>query len=78
MTTRCAERRVFRALSHGPLYAGVAAFVGGLAVSLTPCVYPMIAVTVSVFGARRAKSRVQGLALSAAFVMGIIAMFVPL
>ncbi len=66
------------ALSQGPLYAALAALVGGLAVSLTPCVYPMIVVTVSVFGAREAKSRRQGLALSLAFVLGIMAMFVPL
>jgi thiol:disulfide interchange protein DsbD len=66
-----------RALGRGPLYAGLAAFVGGLAVSLTPCVYPMIAVTVSVFGARAAQSRAQGFVLSAAYVLGIIAMFVP-
>lgn len=66
------------ALAKGPLTAGLAALVGGLLVSLTPCVYPMIAVTVSVFGARESKSRMQGIALSAAFVLGIIAMFVPL
>ena len=66
-----------RALAKGPLYAGLAAFVGGLAVSLTPCVYPMIAVTVSIFGARQTQSRSQGFALSAAYVLGIIAMFVP-
>ena len=66
------------ALSQGPLYAALAALVGGLAVSLTPCVYPMIVVTVSVFGAREARSRRQGLALSLAFVLGIVAMFVPL
>lgn len=67
-----------RALEQGPLSAGLAAFVSGLLVSLTPCVYPMVAVTVSVFGARQAKGRLEGLALSAAFVGGIIAMFVPL
>lgn len=66
------------ALAHGPLYAGLAAFASGLLVSLTPCVYPMVAVTVSVFGARQVSSRLQGAALSAAFVGGIIAMFVPL
>ncbi|MEZ4219732.1 MAG: cytochrome c biogenesis protein CcdA [Polyangiaceae bacterium] len=66
------------ALSKGPVYAGGAALLGGLLVSLTPCVYPMIAVTVSVFGARESKSRVQGMMLSLAFVLGIIAMFVPL
>ena len=66
------------ALAKGPLYAGLAAFASGLLVSLTPCVYPMVAVTVSVFGAREATSRGEGALLSAAFVLGIIAMFVPL
>jgi thiol:disulfide interchange protein DsbD len=67
-----------RALSLGPLYAGLAAFGGGLLVSLTPCVYPMITVTVSVFGARQTKSRLEGALLSGAFVLGIVAMFVSL
>ena len=49
-----------QALAKGPAYAALAALVGGLLVSLTPCVYPMIAVTVSVFGAREVKSRWQG------------------
>lgn len=65
-------------MAKGPLYAGLAAFASGFLVSLTPCVYPMVAVTVSVFGARQASSRTQGALLSAAFVAGIIAMFVPL
>ncbi|HET9958565.1 MAG TPA: cytochrome c biogenesis protein CcdA [Polyangiaceae bacterium] len=66
------------ALAKGPLYAGLAALAGGFLVSLTPCVYPMIAVTVSVFGARSARGRWEGAALSSAFVAGIVAMFVPL
>jgi thiol:disulfide interchange protein DsbD len=66
------------ALSKGPVYAALAAFLGGFGVSLTGCVYPMIAVTVSVFGAKQAKSRWEGMALSAVFVSGIIAMMVPL
>ncbi|HSU42376.1 MAG TPA: cytochrome c biogenesis protein CcdA, partial [Polyangiaceae bacterium] len=66
------------ALARGPVYAALAALAGGFIVSLTPCVYPMVAVTVSVFGARQAKSRWEGAALSAAFVLGIVAMFVPL
>lgn len=67
-----------RALERGPLYAGLAAFLGGFATSLTPCVYPMIAITVSVFGARETKSRWQAMGLSTAFVLGIAAMFTPL
>ncbi|MEO8799488.1 MAG: cytochrome c biogenesis protein CcdA [Polyangiaceae bacterium] len=64
-----------RAMSHGPLVAAGAAFVGGLLVSLTPCVYPMIAITVSVFGANEAKSRGQAAALSGVFVLGIATLF---
>jgi thioredoxin:protein disulfide reductase len=67
-----------RALAKGPLYAALAALLGGMAVSLTPCVYPMVAVTVSIFGAKQAKSRSEGMLLSLAFVLGIAAMLTPL
>ncbi|MEM9727484.1 MAG: cytochrome c biogenesis protein CcdA [Myxococcota bacterium] len=53
-------------------------FVAGLATSLTPCVYPMIAITVSVFGAHQAESRAKAAVLSTAFVLGIAALFTPL
>lgn len=53
-------------------------FLAGVATSLTPCVYPMIAITVSVFGARQTKSRLEGAMLSTAFVLGIAALFTPL
>lgn len=67
-----------KAVEKGPLYAAGIALVGGLLVSLTPCVYPMIAITVSVFGARESKSHWHGFGLSSAFVLGIMAMFTPL
>jgi thiol:disulfide interchange protein DsbD len=66
------------ALARGPVFALAAAFVGGLLVSLTPCVYPMIAITVSVFGANQAKSRLQAAGLSSVFVLGIAVMFTAL
>jgi len=56
----------------------VLVFLGGVATSLTPCVYPMIAITVSVFGARSVRSRLEGATLSSAFVLGIAALFTPL
>ena len=65
-------------LARGPLYATLTAFLGGLLVCLTPCVYPMVAITVSVFGARSDTSRGRAMALSTAFVLGIAAMFTPL
>jgi thiol:disulfide interchange protein DsbD len=67
-----------RALAHGTFAALAASYVFGLATSLTPCVYPMIAITVSVFGAREAKSRLQGTLLSLSFVVGIVCLFAPL
>src|SRR5438105_221504 len=50
-------------------------FLGGVLTSLTPCVYPLIPITVSVFGARRARHRARSVALSAVYVAGIAAMF---
>src|SRR5438552_905370 len=67
-----------QSLARGPAYAGLTAFMGGLLVCLTPCVYPMIAITVSVFGARQSRSRLHAMGLSTAFVLGIAAMFTPL
>lgn len=63
--------------AYGWFAALPAAFLVGLATAATPCVYPMIVITVSVFGARR-ESRARAMALSTAFVLGIAAMFVPL
>ncbi len=51
------------------------AFLAGLGTSLTPCVYPMIAITVSVFGAKQAKSRGEAMMLSTVFVAGMMTLF---
>ena len=74
-----AEEDLFaRSIKKGPIMGALAALAGGLLVSLTPCVYPMIAITVSVFGAREAKSRAQAMMLSTSFVLGIVALFTPM
>ena len=67
-----------RALAHGAIVALAASYVFGLATSLTPCVYPMIAITVSVFGAKESKTRLHGMLLSLTFVLGIVALFTPM
>ena len=46
-------------------------FLGGLLTALTPCVYPLIPITVSVFGARGATSRGRALVLTSAYVVGM-------
>src|SRR5437868_3366032 len=50
-------------------------FLGGILTSLTPCVYPLIPITVSIFGARQADHRARSAALSAAYVAGITVTF---
>jgi thiol:disulfide interchange protein DsbD len=73
------ENSFQQALTSGSFgLALVLVFLGGVATSLTPCVYPMIAITVSVFGARQVKNRWEGAWLSTAFVLGIAALFTPL
>ncbi|HSN97912.1 MAG TPA: cytochrome c biogenesis protein CcdA, partial [Candidatus Nanopelagicales bacterium] len=67
-----------RALESGPAVAIAMCFVAGLGASFTPCVYPMIIITVSIFGAKEAKGRMQAAALSGTFVLGIVALFAPL
>ncbi len=58
-----------------PWSRAIEAFGWGFGTSLTPCVYPMIAITVSVFGAREAKSRGEAALLSSAFVLGMAVLF---
>ncbi len=59
------------ALARGGLGWFLALFLGGLALNLTPCVFPMIGITVSVFGARRKEPLPQVLAHAIAYVLGI-------
>jgi thiol:disulfide interchange protein DsbD len=61
----------------GPVLAIGIAFLGGVLTSLTPCVYPLIPITVSIFGARQA-SRGQAAVLSGLYVLGIAAMYTSL
>ncbi|MBK9259158.1 MAG: thioredoxin family protein [Polyangiaceae bacterium] len=63
---------------YGLLGGAVGAFIGGLLTCATPCVYPMIAITVSIFGAKQAQSRRQAVLLSLSFVMGIAVLFTTL
>jgi thiol:disulfide interchange protein DsbD len=64
-----------RLLAQGSFLAYAAAFAGGVLTSLTPCVYPLIPITVSIFGARQSGSRRQAMLLSALYVLGIAVMY---
>ena len=59
-------------ISQNLLFAFVLIFVFGFLTSLTPCVYPLIPITLAVIGARAAQSsRAQAFALSFVYVLGI-------
>ena len=63
--------RFSQALSKGYFWAFLFVFVGGILTSFTPCVYPLIPITVSVFGAGESVGRLRSFLLSVTYVMGI-------
>jgi thiol:disulfide interchange protein DsbD len=66
-------------LAHGWLWAFVSVFIGGFLTSLTPCVYPLIPITVSLFGGRGENvSRPRALGLASSYVAGIGVMYAGL
>jgi len=55
--------------ANTPHYLG--AFLGGIGLSLTPCVYPLIPVIAGYLGISAANSKIKGLFLSLVFVTGL-------
>ena len=47
-------------------------FGAGILSSLSPCIYPLIPITIGVFGARQAATRREGFFLSLSYVAGIV------
>ena len=60
--------------NHGWLLGFLAVFLGGLALNLTPCVYPLIGVTIAYFGSQGGSHR-RVMFLAIVFVLGIALMF---
>ena len=54
-----------------PALAFVAVFIAGVVVSFTPCVYPVIPLTLGFIGARSAGGKWKGLLLSLVYVLGM-------
>lgn len=59
------------ASQRGSLWMYIAAFIGGILTSLTPCVLPIIPLTITVIGARGTESRAKSFGLSLIYVLGI-------
>jgi thiol:disulfide interchange protein DsbD len=63
--------RLQRALSSGTWLAFLIVFLGGVLASLTPCVYPVIPITISYIGGSSKGNPFKGFILSLWFVLGI-------
>lgn len=49
----------------------ISAFLGGVLVSFSPCVYPLLPITLAFIGVKAASSRLRGLILSLVYVFGL-------
>jgi thiol:disulfide interchange protein DsbD len=55
----------------GLAFALIFIFLGGLALNLTPCVYPLIPITVSYFGAQVSGSKSQSIMMGVFYALGM-------
>jgi cytochrome c-type biogenesis protein len=58
-------------LQGTPLLALPAAFLAGVLTSFTPCIYPLIPITVGIIGAKSSQTRKRGFLLSLVYVLGL-------
>ncbi|HUH65319.1 MAG TPA: cytochrome c biogenesis protein CcdA [Syntrophales bacterium] len=64
---------------HGSFFlAYVAAYLGGVLMSFTPCMYPMMPITIAFIGAHGSGSRLKGFLLSLIYVLGLSATYTAL
>ncbi|RJP23117.1 MAG: protein-disulfide reductase DsbD [Candidatus Omnitrophota bacterium] len=62
-------------LSKGYIFTYVLVFLFGILTSMTPCVYPLIPITVTIFGARNTSSKTEAFTLALTYVLGIAFMY---
>ncbi len=57
------------------LLAFLAAYVGGVLTSFTPCVYPVIPITIAYIGAHGSRSKGKGFVISLVYVLGMAVVY---
>jgi thiol:disulfide interchange protein DsbD len=71
--------RIKASLAAGEIgFALVLVLFGGLLTALSPCVYPLIPITLSILGARQASSHFKGFLLAATYVGGMVILYTSL
>lgn len=68
---------------HGYMEAGsalayLAVFAGGVLISFTPCIYPVLPITVGYIGSRGGGSRSRGFFLSVSYILGMAVTYAAL
>ncbi|MGB3400719.1 MAG: cytochrome c biogenesis protein CcdA [Candidatus Deferrimicrobiaceae bacterium] len=65
-------------LAAGSLLSYAAVYVGGVLVSFTPCIYPVLPITVGYIGGRSQGSKAKGFFLSLSYVLGMAIIYAAL
>ncbi len=65
-------------LSVSPILAFMAVFIAGVITSFTPCVYPMIPITIAYIGGRSGDTKLKGFSLSIFYVIGMAVTYAAL
>lgn len=65
-------------LQAGSALAYLAVFAGGVLISFTPCIYPVLPITVGYIGSRSGGSRGRGFFLSVSYVLGMAIVYAAL
>lgn len=65
-------------LQGAPLVALAASFGAGVLTSFTPCVYPLVPITVGIIGAKSSQTRRRGFVLSLVYVLGLALVYAAL
>jgi cytochrome c-type biogenesis protein len=65
------DQLLANSLETGTIMAIILAFAGGVLASASPCIYPLIPITVSVIGGTRGRNRLSGFFYSLIYVLGL-------
>lgn len=77
-TTQPPDRLSDTFTKHGLALTLVVVFLGGLALNLTPCVFPLIPITLGFFAMQSGGHRARRFALSSMYVLGIVITYTSL